>query len=59
MKESEGLGSNSSLIPVWRSVEDGLTDKGLTSFLTICETCLHWAYLVDGYGCSPGFGGGN
>ena len=53
------MGSDSLLIPVWRSVEDGLTGKGLISFLTICETCLHWPYLVDGYGSSPGFGSGN
>ena len=53
------MGSDSLLIPVWRSAEDGLTGKGLTSFLTICETCLRWPYLVDGYGSSPGFGIGN
>ena len=54
------MGSDSLLIPVWRSVEDGFTGKGLTSFLTICETCLHWPYVVDGgCGSSPGFGSGN
>ena len=53
------MGSDSLLIPVWRSVEDGLTGKGLTSFLTIWETCLCWPYLVDGCGSSPGFGSTN
>ena len=53
------MGSDSLLITVRRSVEDGLTAKGLTSFLNICETCLCWPYIVDGCGSSPGFGSGN
>ena len=53
------MGSDSLVIPMWRSVEEGLVGKGLNSFLTICEKCPHWPYLVDGYGSSPGFGSGN
>ena len=49
------MGSDYLLIPVWRSVDDGLTGKGYTSLLTICETCLHWPHIVDKCSCIIAF----
>ena len=100
------MGSDYLLMPVWRSIRDGLTGKGesdvrvvragtrqpgnlhgskmsylpwlissrlltpksqsmmgascqpafMGSCLTICQTCLPCAHLLDGCSCSPGLG---